>query len=242
MNKSVSQTLICIQINDLIYKKFYRNLWVFDLSLKSNTFITKIEQLPKSLKVNIAIPLLPFYAEGSAKVRLILNSLKLISVIIWKKAFFTKSLLLQKNKKWVHGGVISSTIFFSKNFSILPLLNLVAFPYIWLSEGLSHFLLVSDNSGNLNFSFKEISFLSRYLDEWFIDWNKTICFNLILKQPPFFFKFKSTLYLESMINRVLWSSLSFKCLWGHGAWSNIFVVSKLYKLQKFHFIKKNFFI
>lgn len=242
MNKSIPWELIKIRINDFIYKKFYKNLWVFDLSLKSNTSITKIEQLPKSFKINVTVPLLPFNAEGSAKLRLILNSLKLISVIIWKKSFFTKSVLLQKNKKWSQGGVISSKIFFSKNFNILSLLNLVAFPYIRLSEGLNNFLLVSDNFGNLNFSFKEVSFLSNYLDERFIGWNKTICFNLTLKQPKIFFKFKSTLFIESMINRLIWSSLSFWCLWGHGAWSNIFVVSKLFKLKKINFVKKNFLI
>lgn len=242
MNKLKSLTLTKLQMNDFIYKKFYKNLWVFDLSLKSNTFITKIEQLPKSFKVSVTIPLLPFNAEGSAKLWLILNSLKLISVIIWKKAFFTKSVLLQKNKKRTQGGVISSKLFFSKNFNILSLLNLVAFPYIWLSEGLTNFLLVSDNSGNLNFSFKEVSFLSNYLDEWFIEWNKTICFNLTLSQPKKFFKFKSTFFIESMLNRLIWSSLSFKCLRGHGAWSNVFVVSKLFKLKKINFKKKNFYI
>lgn len=239
-NKSVPWILTKVQLNDFIYKKFYRNLWIFDLSLKSNTFITKIEQLPKSFKIDVTIPLLPFNAEGSAKLWLILNSLKLISVIIWKKAFFTKSILLQKNKKWNQGGVISSKIFFSKNFNILPLLNLVAFPYIWLSEGLTNFLLVSDNFGNLNFSFKEVSFLSNYLDEWFIGWNKTICFNLTLKQPNS--NLKSISFVESMLNWLIWSSISFRCLRGHGAWSNIFFVSKLFKFKKSYFTKKNFCI
>jgi hypothetical protein len=215
--------------SDFINKKFYSNIWIFDISTKSNNLITKIEQMPMSFKLNITLPLLPFNVDGSNWLKLIFNSLKLLTIFSTSKSFLSEFWMIQWNKKWIQGGVVVSHNYNFNNFNVLPLLSLVAFPYIWISEGESKFLLLSDTSGNLTFSFSEISFLAKFLTESYIGWNKPITCNLTFKKIKYFTKLNKYPFVVAMLNRLLWSSLSFKCVWGHGAFTNSSVVKWIFK-------------
>lgn len=228
-------------LNDNVYKKFYNNLRVFDISLKSNTIITKIEQIPNSMQLNVTLPLLPLTAEGNSKLKIILNSLKLVSIFSRKKAYLKRYLTLQWNKKWSQGLIISSELKFLKNFNIISLLTLISFPYIRLSEGISKFLLLSDSSGNVSFSIREIAQLGDLLNEDFIGWNKNIQFNLSFSRNTNNY-FLTSPFLKNIYNWLLWSSVGLTCSRGHGSWSNLLIVKKIYKNVYNKLRTKHFFL
>lgn len=224
-----------LKIIDFINKKFYLNTWVFDISIKSNNLINKIEQMPMSFKFNVTLPLLPFNVDGNNRLKLIFNSLKLLTIFSRSKSFLSEYKVIQKNKKWMQGGIINSFNHNFDNSSVLPLFSLIAFPYIWISEGSSKFLLLSDSSGNLTFNFSEVSFLTKFLNESYIGWNKTISFNLTLNNPKIKHNLSKYNFISSIINRIVWSSISLKCVRGHGAFTQMSVVNKLFinNLNKF---------
>lgn len=223
------------KVTDFINKKFYSNIWIFDVSIKSNNLLTKIEQMPMSFKFNVTLPLLPFNSDGISRLKMIFNSLKLLTIFSKSKSYLSTFWIIQKNKKWLQGGIVSSFNYKINNISTLPLFSLVAFPYIWISEGNSKFMLLSDGSGNLNFTISEISFLIKFLNENFIGWNKTICFNFILNNPTIKNNLSSYKFITSMVNWLIWSSLNFKCVRGHGAFTTTSKVNKLFinNLNKF---------
>jgi hypothetical protein len=95
--------------------------------------------------------------------------------------------------------------------------------------------LLSDSSGNLTFNFSEVSFLTKFLNESYIGWNKTISFNLTLNNPKIKHNLSKYNFISSIINRIVWSSVSLKCVRGHGAFTQMSVVNKLFinNLNKF---------
>lgn len=213
---------------NFINNKFYLNIWIFDISYKSSNLITKIEQMPISFKLYVTLPMVPFNVDGNGRLKLILNSLKLLTLFTTSKSFLSEFFTIQKNKKRVQGGIVKSNNVKAFNFNILPIFSLVAFSYIWISEGINNFLLLSDASGNLTFSFNEISFFAKFLNENYIGWNKSLTFNLILKKKKMLHNLSKYFFLNAMLNWLIWSSISFKCVWGHGAFVNSSVVNKLY--------------
>lgn len=218
-----------LKIIDFINKKFYQNTWIFDISTKSNNLITKIEQMPMSFYLNITLSLLPFYTDGINWIKLIVNSLKLLTIFSKKKSFLSEFLTIQWNKKRMQGVIIKTNNYYFYNFNILSTLSLIAFPYIWISEGLNKFLLLSDTTGNLTFAFSEISFLAKFLNENYIGWNKKINFNLVLKKNKKKHFLDKYSFLISMLNWVWWSSISLRCVWGHGIFTNSTLVNKIFK-------------
>lgn len=227
---------------DFLSKHFFFNLRVFDFPLKSNLLITKVEQLPNNFKIVVNLPLIPFYVEGVQWIKLIYNSLWLVSFFSKKQAALSKYWIIQKNKKRV-----SSAIIFSKNLSnfsffTIPLLSLVTFPYIKISKGLSKFNLLSDSTGNLTFLIDEISYLSNKLDETYIGWNKSILINLTLWKPKIYNNLYKFSFINFRINRLIWSSIGLKCIWGHGGFLHNSYVRKFYKNWKNKFIYKKYLI
>jgi hypothetical protein len=165
-----------------------------------------------------------------------------VSFFSKKKSILSKFWTIQKNKKRQVGAIISSKSISKNNFFLLPFFFLIIFPYIKISEGLNKFKLLSDTTGNLTFNFTEISYLSNKLNEQYIGWSKNIIVNLFFQKPKILHKLSKLEFINFKINRLTWSSLSLKCIRGHGGFITNSYVTKLYKNKKNNLSSKNYII
>jgi hypothetical protein len=115
-----------------------------------------------------------------------------------------------------------------------------------ISYGSERCVILSNSEGNISFSLDDIAFFSHYLNEKHLEWDKKFYlsfqwnFKTLNNKVSKVIKFFTLPFIKSMVTRLLWSSLSLKCLRGHGGWLNFSKFPSVVFFSNSNFFSKNF--
>lgn len=213
MNKTFNLKLSNKFFNKKNYmtKNFLFGVRLYDLKQK-NYFIKSKElfSVLNSVSLNVSVPI-----HLSSNFWIILNSMKIISFLVYQKGNLTK--LKNSKKKWLreNSSILSYWVTKKKNFFFLTDILVSFLPYLKISKNNFITDFLSDTEGNFFFTIKDLSFFSNLLDETFLNWDKFFNINFIIKNNLKLFFFYWTCF-----NWIIWSSIGLVCWWGHGSWFN----------------------
>lgn len=229
-----------------IYKFFLENYRYYDISIKSNgTFWSTID-LPQTFNSNVTLPLVSTQNDNTAKLKFLMQSLRLIWLFTFQKSFIKKKLILQQQKKKSSCYILQTKTTYNYSYNRFFYYLLTILPYTRLSYGYDKAIVVSDIQGCINFNILDLTFFSNIIKDKLIHWDRQInfSFNWILKKiknkrpnREFFIKIP---FVKSMFFRLMWSSVGLKCSRGHGGWSTFSKFTKTVIYSNKIFFWKNF--
>ena len=205
-------------------------IWIFDLSLKTNSLQKSFTNYSVGSWAHITLSLNDISVKNQNSFNIITHSNKLIKFFSTQSLKFFNLRAKKNNKFFIK----------TRNYGINWLKPFVfcvqtLIPYLKASWGLNKFTLLSNDLGNFTFSFTDVSFFATKLDDFFLNWNRWIYvnFNILFKNVNYGsllnkIIFKKFIFLKGCWARIIWSSIGLKCSWGHGGWFKNIYINKIF--------------